>query len=187
MFGFSFGELVVLLIVAMVVIGPKDLPKVLRKLGQWAAKLRRMATDIRVQSGIDDVLRNEGIASDIAEIRRLARGEIDAVSRAARVDLNAAAGPVAAAALPGRDDPYAHGPNFDQVPIDRERETPRDGPDNYRGLPDTALVYASTLPLTPLAKDPLYVVGDANAPLPLPPAPPAEAPAEAPPEHPNPA
>ncbi|HEY2510635.1 MAG TPA: twin-arginine translocase TatA/TatE family subunit [Polyangiaceae bacterium] len=187
MFGFSFGELVVLLIVAMVVIGPKDLPKVLRKLGQWAAKLRRMASDIRIQSGIDDVLRNEGIASDIAEIRRLARGELDAVNRAARVDLNAVGASVAAAAapsaLPGRDDPYAHGPNFDQIPIDRDRETPRDGPDNYRGLPDTALVYASTLPLTPLAADALYVTGDANAPLPSPPA----AKVEPPPEHPNPA
>ncbi|MEO6576498.1 MAG: twin-arginine translocase TatA/TatE family subunit, partial [Polyangiaceae bacterium] len=40
MFGLSFGELVVLIVVAIVVIGPKDLPKILRKLGQWSGKMR---------------------------------------------------------------------------------------------------------------------------------------------------
>ena len=82
----GFGELTVVVIVALVVMGPKELPKVLRKLGQWAGKLRRMASDIRSQSGIDDVLRGEGISEDIAEIRKLARGEIENVTRAARVD-----------------------------------------------------------------------------------------------------
>jgi len=41
----SFGELAIVVIVGLIVIGPKELPKVLRKLGQWAAKLRRMAAD----------------------------------------------------------------------------------------------------------------------------------------------
>ncbi len=56
MFGFSFGEFLVLLIVGMVVLGPKELPKVLRKLGQWSGRLRRMASELRAQSGIDEVL-----------------------------------------------------------------------------------------------------------------------------------
>jgi prepilin-type N-terminal cleavage/methylation domain-containing protein len=33
-FGFSLTELLVVIVVALVVIGPKDLPKMLRKLGQ---------------------------------------------------------------------------------------------------------------------------------------------------------
>ena len=149
-FGFSFGELVVLIIVSIVVIGPKDLPKVLRTLGQWAGKARRMASDLRAQSGIDDVLRGEGLSEDLAEIRKLARGEIDMVRRAATVEhVPRSAGP---------DHPYDY-----EMAIEREREQPRDGPDSYGALPDDAIVYAETLPVSKHAQDPLYVHGDANA------------------------
>ena len=75
MFGLSFGELCVLVIVAVIVIGPKDMPKVLRKAGEWAGKMRRMASDIRAQSGIDEVLRAEGLNKDLAEIRRFAQAD----------------------------------------------------------------------------------------------------------------
>jgi sec-independent protein translocase protein TatB len=152
-FGFSFGEFVVLLIVAVVVIGPRDMPKVLRRLGQWAGKLRRMASDIRAQSGIDEVLRGEGIAEDIAEIRKLARGEMENMTRAAN--------PVALAAAAVRPDPYApQRATADDLVVHREREYPREGADSYKALPDTALVYANTLPASPLARDPLYRTGD---------------------------
>jgi sec-independent protein translocase protein TatB len=83
-FGLSFGELCVLLLVAVVVFGPKELPRYLRKGGQLAGKLRRMAFEMREKSGIDEVLRTEGIDRDIAEIRSLARGEIGGVMSAVR-------------------------------------------------------------------------------------------------------
>jgi len=81
----SFGEWTVLLIVALVVFGPKELPKILRKAGQWAGKIRRFAFDVRAQSGIDEVLRNEGLDRELAEIRKLARGELDGVQAAVNV------------------------------------------------------------------------------------------------------
>jgi sec-independent protein translocase protein TatB len=49
MFDFSFGELLLIGIVALVAIGPKELPGVLRTLGQWTAKLRRMAAEFQNQ------------------------------------------------------------------------------------------------------------------------------------------
>jgi sec-independent protein translocase protein TatB len=170
-FGFSFGELVVLVVVAIVVIGPKDLPKVLRRLGQWAAKARRMASDLRAQSGIDDVLRGEGIADDLNEIRRLARGELDQVTRAADIRSHVA-GALAAAPAASRD-PYASPAHQadDGVPIDRQREYPREGADGYKALPDTAITYADGFPKTSLARDPLYILGDPNGALPAEPAP----------------
>lgn len=156
MFGFSFGELVVLMIVAVVVIGPKDMPKVLRRMGQWAGKLRRMASDIRRQSGIDEVLRGEGIAEDIAEIRKLARGEMENVTRATKF-----VPPAVTAAAAVRTDPYAASSAAnDEIVVQRDREYPREGADSYRALPDTALVYAGTLPASSLARDPLYRTGD---------------------------
>ncbi|HEX7664049.1 MAG TPA: Sec-independent protein translocase protein TatB, partial [Polyangiaceae bacterium] len=83
MFGLGFGELVIIAIVAMVVIGPRDLPKVMRKAGQWAGKLRRMAAEARAQSGIDDILKDSTLGTDIHEIRKLARGELSDVVKAA--------------------------------------------------------------------------------------------------------
>ena len=94
MFGLSFGELVVLLLVCVVVLGPKELPRYLRKAGQLAGQLRRLAYDMRAKSGIDEILRTEGIGADIAEIRRLAtfaRGELGGIMTAVRSAADGAA------------------------------------------------------------------------------------------------
>jgi sec-independent protein translocase protein TatB len=49
MFDISWGELLLIGVVALVVIGPKELPGVLRTLGQWTGKLRRMASEFQSQ------------------------------------------------------------------------------------------------------------------------------------------
>ena len=161
-FGFSLSELIVVIVVALVVIGPKDLPKMLRKLGQYSGKLRRMASDLRAQSGIDEALRTEGLADDIAEIRKLARGELDAVQRAAVSDPSAIAGPRPPELSAYRDDFF----------VVRDREYPRDGADSYGALPDNAIVYAEGLPKSKLARDPIYILGDPDGIVPEPPPPP---------------
>jgi len=148
----SFGELCVLVIVAIVVIGPKDMPKVLRKAGLLAGRLRRMATDVREQSGIDEVLRADGLHEDIAEIRKLAQA--DFLSPAARRPQPAGG----SGATKSLDSPL-------DTTVVREREFPRDGADCYGSLPDTAIMYAREPKLSPLARDPLYVNGDRDAPV----------------------
>jgi len=161
-FGFSLSELIVVIVVALVVIGPKDLPKMLRKLGQYAGKLRRMASELRAQSGIDDALRTEGLADDIAEIRKLARGELDAVRSAASVDAMTSGGS-ASGPRPTEQSPYR-----DDFFVVRDREYPRDGADAYGALPDNAIVYAEGLPRSKLASDPLYMLGDPDGVVPEP-------------------
>jgi sec-independent protein translocase protein TatB len=49
MFDISWGKLVIIGVVALIVIGPKELPIVLRTLGQWMAKIRRMAGEFQGQ------------------------------------------------------------------------------------------------------------------------------------------
>ena len=49
------SELLLLLIVAVVVIGPKDLPLAMRTVGRWAGKIRRVSGHFR--SGIDAMIR----------------------------------------------------------------------------------------------------------------------------------
>jgi sec-independent protein translocase protein TatB len=49
MFDIGWGELLLIGIVALIAIGPKELPTVLRTVGQWTAKLRRMASEFQNQ------------------------------------------------------------------------------------------------------------------------------------------
>src|ERR1700677_5038361 len=136
----SFGELCVLVVVAIVVIGPKDLPRFLRKAGQFAGKIRRMATDVRAQSGIDEVLRSEGLTKDIAEIRRLTSGEfIASTARSAGLGVTA---PAHSSSSPtARPVPSVEGVQGNDILIVREREYPREGADWYGAITDAAIVY----------------------------------------------
>src|SRR5690242_4397423 len=49
MFDIGWGELLVIGMVALIVIGPKELPGTLRMLGQWMGKVRRMAGEFQNQ------------------------------------------------------------------------------------------------------------------------------------------
>ena len=55
MFGIDSGELLVIAVVALVVIGPKDLPRVMRTLGNFIGRARGMARHFR--SGLDTMIR----------------------------------------------------------------------------------------------------------------------------------
>jgi sec-independent protein translocase protein TatB len=55
MFGVDSSELLLVAVVALVVIGPKDLPRVMRIVGQWVARARGVARHFR--SGIDTMIR----------------------------------------------------------------------------------------------------------------------------------
>ena len=45
------GEIIIILLVALVVLGPQRLPEVARKIGQWSAELRQAARELR--SGLE--------------------------------------------------------------------------------------------------------------------------------------
>lgn len=49
MFDVSWSELVLIGVIALIVIGPKELPSVLRAVGHWSAKIRRMAAEFQGQ------------------------------------------------------------------------------------------------------------------------------------------
>lgn len=75
MFDFAWSEIMVIALIALVVIGPKDLPRVLRTLGKYASRARVIAREF--QGSIDQMIRE----SELDEVRR-------EVQKAASIDLN---------------------------------------------------------------------------------------------------
>ncbi|MEO7178357.1 MAG: Sec-independent protein translocase protein TatB [Allosphingosinicella sp.] len=69
MFGVDSSELLIVALVALVVIGPKDLPRVMRVVGQWVGRARGMARHFR--SGIDTMIRE----SELEEMEKKWREE----------------------------------------------------------------------------------------------------------------
>ncbi len=116
--GLSFGEIVVLAIVALIVIGPKDLPKILRTAGRMIGGVKRAVSDIRRETGLDEVLRG-----DFEDLVRLA----DHIERMEE---------------PKRAEPQQlELPNVDDSAVRREREYPTLGADAYGMLPEDSAVY----------------------------------------------
>ena len=63
MFDIGWTEILIIAVVAIIVVGPKDLPRMLRSLGRYAGQLRRTAGEFRSQ--FDDAVRE----SELDELR----------------------------------------------------------------------------------------------------------------------
>jgi sec-independent protein translocase protein TatB len=68
----SWSHMLLVLVVALIVVGPKDLPRLMRKVGQWTAKARNMADQFR--RSFDEMARQ----SELDELRK----EIDELRNA---------------------------------------------------------------------------------------------------------
>ena len=62
--GIGGSELILIAVVALIVVGPKDLPKLLRQLGRFVAKMRSMADEFR--TSFDDMARQ----SELEDLRK---------------------------------------------------------------------------------------------------------------------
>lgn len=71
--GIGGGELIVIAVVALIVVGPKDLPKLLRQLGRFIAKMRGMADDFR--ASFDDMARQSELDDLRKEVEALRSGQ----------------------------------------------------------------------------------------------------------------
>jgi len=68
---FGFSELLFLVIIALVILGPKDLSLAMRKLGQFVARGRSMANEFR--AAFDDIARHaelDDLRKEIEDLKR---------------------------------------------------------------------------------------------------------------------
>ena len=75
MFGVDTSELVLVAILALIFIGPKDLPNALRTVGRWVGQIRGMARHF--QTGIDAMIRE----AELEEMEKSWREENERIMR----------------------------------------------------------------------------------------------------------
>ena len=64
MFDIGWVEMATIAVVALIIIGPKDLPKAMRTVSHWIGKARSLAREF--QSGLDDIVRE----SELQDMRK---------------------------------------------------------------------------------------------------------------------
>lgn len=93
MFDIGADELLLTAVVAIVVIGPKDLPRAMRVAGRWVAKMRRMSNAFR--SGFENMVR-EAELEEMEREWKQRNAEIMAAHPTATADTDAVAASAAA-------------------------------------------------------------------------------------------
>lgn len=76
MFDVASSEFLLVALVALVVIGPKDLPRVLSAVGKWVGKARSVAAQFR--SGFDEMVRE----SELADLEKKWKAENERIMQA---------------------------------------------------------------------------------------------------------
>jgi sec-independent protein translocase protein TatB len=75
MFNVDLPEFLFVAVLALIVIGPKDLPRVMRVVGKWVGKARGVASQFR--SGFDDMVRQ----SELEELEKKWREDNERIMR----------------------------------------------------------------------------------------------------------
>ncbi|HVR31710.1 MAG TPA: twin-arginine translocase TatA/TatE family subunit [Acidimicrobiia bacterium] len=117
-------EIFVILLVALVVLGPQRLPELARKLGGWAAELRKAARELR-----------EGLEAEVGDLKgiqdefRAPMKEVTDVMRDASRDLNEVTKPVTWVGPQPMSGPTAEDAADDLAEIERTGRPVTDEPD----------------------------------------------------------
>jgi sec-independent protein translocase protein TatB len=159
MFDIGWGELVLIGIVALIAIGPKELPGALRTLGQWTGKIRRMAGEF--QNQFHEAMREAELADLKKEVDEMAAkaqsyAHYDPLDDV-RKDIESAAGP-----LPDLNAPPPSGTYAAEAPTSTE---PAPAPTETTA--SAALPESSTPPTAatePVEMQPTAPKSDASAP-----------------------
>jgi Tat protein translocase TatB subunit len=122
MFGIGIPELVLIAIVALVVVGPKNLPTTLRAVGRAIREFQRASRELREQAGFDEV---------VDEVTRPLREGLSGIEKDVLADI-------------------PQPPS--EVRVDTSLEYPESGPDDFGALPENSSYYPDGLPQEPASQ-----------------------------------
>src|SRR6478672_6942324 len=116
MFDIGWSELLVIAVVAIIVVGPRELPRLMRTFGHYVGKLRRMAADFQRQ--FEDAVRD----TEIDEVRKAMQ---DLHAQASAPMDNPLMGPKPAPPSPAPAEAAAHAPKpKPKPPAKKPKATP---------------------------------------------------------------
>ena len=128
MFDIGYSELLVIAVVALVVIGPKDLPRVMRTVGNWVGRARGMARHFR--SGLDTMMRE----AELEEMEKTWREEKERIMRDHPLAQGSWDSPAALPSPEPLPPPQSEEAPLAPPPPEGEMPPPREG-DDPRALP----------------------------------------------------
>ena len=174
MFDMSWGEVMVIGGVALIVIGPKDLPKALRTVGQMTTKVRRLASDFQGQfneamreAELDDVRREvEGINRQVSSATNSAFNPIQTIRDELKTAVDARPTTVSGALSPSADASLPAGAVEEAGPIPQIEPMP-DLPAAHHDPAPPLPVELTGPGLEPASAAVLAPDGDEHAPAPL--------------------
>jgi sec-independent protein translocase protein TatB len=163
MFDISWTEFLLIGVVALIVIGPKELPAVLRTLGQWTRKVRSMAADF--QNQFQEAMREAEMADLKKDVDDIARGikrfdpfqdvraDVEAAGKDIKTSLEQAPAPAISAT--GSAETAAAAEIAGPVSLPAEPAPAAEFPiaEAAAGLHDTNGIGAATGPVTPEAAE----------------------------------
>ena len=121
MFGIGLPELFLIGLVALVVVGPKNLPQTLRAIGRAVREFQRASRELRQEAGFDEVVDEvtRPLREGLSGIEEGVRSTVDDAKRSMSLEAEAEA-------------------------VDLAMEYPEGGPDDFGALPESAAVYPET-------------------------------------------
>ena len=119
MFGIGLPELFLIGLVALVVVGPKNLPQTLRAIGRAVREFQRASRELRQEAGFDEV---------VDEVTRPLREGLSGIEEDVRSTVDDAKRTM----------------TLEEEPVDLAMEYPEGGPDDFGALPEGANVYPET-------------------------------------------
>ena len=140
MFDIGWSELLVIGVVALIAIGPKELPGALRTLGMWMGKIRRMASDFQGQ--FQEAMREAEMADLKKEVESLTSG-FDPVESVRR-DIEGAMAdkPPSALATPAAESGASSAPSVSSEAPSTSSSAPSASSDAPSAAADTPSAYA---------------------------------------------
>ncbi|MEJ7801705.1 MAG: twin-arginine translocase TatA/TatE family subunit, partial [Ilumatobacter sp.] len=142
MFNLQGSELIIVLLLALVVLGPEKLPEAMRKAGQAYAELKKMSSGFQSEfrAAVDEPLREiretANVLRDSADFTKLQSGEREEKPKSAEM---APADAVPVAAIPTFDTPNDSGGSPARS-VDSEPAPFEDEPSEPRAIPPSATI-----------------------------------------------
>ena len=78
MFGIGFGEMMIIAVVLLIAVGPRQLPALMKTVGKGIRDIRRAADDLRRSTGIDELINDEDLRNPLRDVDKPAYKLTDA-------------------------------------------------------------------------------------------------------------